>query len=89
MAAYEIRLKGGAGPPVSDFFVHGGGIVLPDGFRHLYDFHSHGACAQGNFDSVAYLDLVAGLDDSAVDTDPAVIAGLVGYGAAFDQAGYL
>ena len=69
------------------FFVHAGGIVLADVVGYLQDFHRDGAGAHGDLDLVAHLHIIAGLDHAAVDADAAVIAGLVGYGAALDEPG--
>ena len=59
----------------SYFLVHGGGIVLADGFCHLNDLHRDDPGTHGDVDAVAGLDLIAGLNHPAIDADAAVIAG--------------
>ena len=73
----------------SDFLVHSGGIVLADIVGHCQNLHSHRAGAHGDFNAVAYLHIVAGLDYSAVYADAPVITGLIGDGAALDEPGNL
>ena len=68
------------------FLIHGGGIVLADGFRYLKNLHGHRPGAHGNLDFVPDLYVVTGLDHAAVDADVAVVAGFVGDRPALDQA---
>ena len=57
----------------SNLFVHGGGIVLADGFCHQQDLHGYRAGTHGNLNFVAHLYVVAGLYHPAVDADPAIV----------------
>ena len=61
------------------FLIHGGGIVLADGFRYLENLHGHRPGAHGNLDFVPDLYVVTSLDHAAVDADAAVVAGFVGH----------
>ena len=85
----ECRDKTCPGIRCSDLFVHGSGVVLPDGIGHGQHLHRKGAGAQLNFDLVPWLYLVACLGDLAVNADAAVVAGLVGHGTALDETGDL
>ena len=71
------------------FFIHGNCIVLANIVSYLYDLYCHGSCAHSNFDPIAYLDLVTGLDYATVYTDAAVVAGFIGHRPTLDQAGDL
>ena len=71
-----------------NFFVHSAGVILTDIVRNHQNFYRNGAGTHGDLQFVAYLNIVAGLDHTAVDTDAAVIAGFVGYGPTLDQSGY-
>ena len=73
----------------SDFLIHGPGIILTDILCHLDHFHRHGSSAHSDFDPVAYLDIVAGLDHSAVHADTTVVAGFIGHRPTLDQPGDL
>ena len=73
----------------SDFLVHSGCVVLADVVGNLQNLHGYGAGAHGDFNAVANLHVVAGLDHPAVDADAPVVAGFVGHGTAFDQPGDL
>ena len=48
----ECRDKTCPGIRCSDLFVHGSGVVLPDGIGHGQHLHRKGAGAQLNFDLV-------------------------------------
>ena len=48
------------------FLVHGGGIVLADGFRYLENLHGHRPGAHGNLDFVSDLHVVTGLANAAI-----------------------
>ena len=75
--------------PFLYFFVHGGGIIFTDIIRNDQNLHSHGACAHGNFNAVAHFYIIACFYNTAVDTDPAIIAGFVGDSPALDEPGDL
>ena len=74
---------------VLDFFVHSRGIILADVVGNLQNLHSNRARAHRDLDAVTNLDIVAGLDHSAVYADAAIVAGFVGNGAALDEPGDL
>ena len=74
---------------LSYLFVHSSGIVLANVIRHLDDLYCHDARAHGNFDPVANLDFVAGLDNSAIYADTAIVTGFIGNRPTLDQTGYL
>ena len=74
---------------LSDFLVHSSRIVLADVVGNLQNLNGYGTGTHGDFNTVAHLDIIAGLDHPAIDADASIVAGLVGYGAALDEAGYL
>ena len=66
--------------------VHGRGAGLVGGLADLGDLHLQRALPEGDLDHVADLDLIAGPDGAAVDADALAVAGVVGDGAALDEA---
>ncbi len=72
-----------------DFFIHCHRIILTDIVGNHQDLHRYGSCAQGNFNLVARLDLIACLHHTAIDADATIVASLIGNGTALDQAGDL
>ena len=71
----------------SDFLIHCAGIVFFYGFRHLQHLYRKGPGAQGDFQTVSHLYVVAGLYHPTVDADAAIVAGFIGNGAALDEPG--
>ena len=74
---------------LSDFLVHSSRIVLADVVGNLQNLNGYGTGTHGDFNTVAHLDIIAGLDHPAIDADASIVAGLVGHGAALDQPGDL
>ena len=72
-----------------DFLVHCYRVVLTDIVGNHQNLHRYGACAQGNLNFIAGLDLVACLHHPTVDADATVVAGFIGDGAALYQPGDL
>ena len=68
-----------------DFFVHSHRIVLADIVGNYQDLHGNRSGTQGNFNLVTGFDLVTGLHHTAINANAAIVASLVGNGAALNQ----
>ena len=85
----KIPSAGAEGMQGSELLVHKGGVLLALHFCDGEDLQGHGAGAEANFQLVADLHVVGGFHHPAVGGDTLVVAGLVGHGAALDEAGDL
>ena len=69
-----------------DLPIHGSSIVLTDIVCYLQNFNTDSPCAKLDLKFVPYLDIIRRFGRSAVDHNTGIVAGLIGYGAPFDQA---
>ena len=72
--------------PSVDHLIQGGGIGLGHKILDIFDTDTKSSLAEGDLNDIALLDGIRSLDLSAIDADMLTVAGIVGNGAALDDA---
>lgn len=70
-------------------FIHFFGVVFFDGLLDVQDLNLYGLGSETDLQNVTLFDGRGSLGGLAVDRDSSGVAGLIGHGAALDEARYL